>query len=372
VGVSFIHLALSRADFDFFFIVSPEILAQLPDATRNRLNLKVAKHSPARPLTGAVTRMEIKAIEREFSPDVVYSLGFPSYVMFSTPEIGRYTNPWEMNLPPIPWHLLGNPYKRIKTHLEIFYKQAWAKRADWFETQTEAGRLGIINRLGVDADRVYVVGNSLNAAFGSQNGSDTKPAASTRDALPIVLCLAADHLHKNLEIIPNVCKDINHRQGVRCRFLLTLPLTSNRWLRIARDSKRLGVEDLVQNLGELTLAQCVDAYRVASVVFLPTLLEVFSATYIEAMQMMRPVITPDLPFARDVCHDAALYFDPKSTSSAAECIALALVDKQVYLNLVAQGKTLIAEKFSLTKRESILFANLTRICKNATSAKYQL
>lgn len=43
---------------------------------------------------------------------------------------------------------------------------------------------------------------------------------------------------------------------------------------------------------------------------LPTLLESFSITYVEAMQYGLPVLTSDMWFARGVCERAATYFNP--------------------------------------------------------------
>jgi glycosyltransferase involved in cell wall biosynthesis len=54
--------------------------------------------------------------------------------------------------------------------------------------------------------------------------------------------------------------------------------------------------------------------------FLPTLLECFSASYAEAMKMGLPILTSDLKFAREVCGDAAVYFDPVNAGDIAEKI----------------------------------------------------
>jgi glycosyltransferase involved in cell wall biosynthesis len=53
---------------------------------------------------------------------------------------------------------------------------------------------------------------------------------------------------------------------------------------------------------------------------LPTLLESFSGTYLEAMQFKCPILTSDLDFAHDVCGPAARYFDPFDTSSIRDAI----------------------------------------------------
>ena len=58
---------------------------------------------------------------------------------------------------------------------------------------------------------------------------------------------------------------------------------------------------MILNLGTIDLKKCSEIYRQCSVVLQPSLLEVFSATYIEAMYFQRPLLVPDVVFARDIC-----------------------------------------------------------------------
>lgn len=53
---------------------------------------------------------------------------------------------------------------------------------------------------------------------------------------------------------------------------------------------------------------------------MPTLMESFSGTYLEAFHFGTPVLTSDLDFARETCGEAALYFDPTDTASIRDAI----------------------------------------------------
>ena len=55
--------------------------------------------------------------------------------------------------------------------------------------------------------------------------------------------------------------------------------------------------------------------------FLPTLLEVFSASTLEAMKFRLPIVATDFDFNREVLDDSCLYYTPKNPKSAAEQIA---------------------------------------------------
>ena len=78
---------------------------------------------------------------------------------------------------------------------------------------------------------------------------------------------------------------------------------------------------------------------------LPTLLESFGLTYLEAMQNNCPIITSDLEFARYVCGDAALYFDPKSPSSILDMIIKLKDDQKLRMRLVENGQKRIKSFF---------------------------
>jgi glycosyltransferase involved in cell wall biosynthesis len=89
----------------------------------------------------------------------------------------------------------------------------------------------------------------------------------------------------------------------------------------------------------------VDYYTACHALCLPTLLESFTATYVEAMHFRRPILTSDLDFAHAVCGDAALYFDPWSPESIRSAIERLRVDSALADDLVARGSARLARLF---------------------------
>ena len=67
----------------------------------------------------------------------------------------------------------------------------------------------------------------------------------------------------------------------------------------------------------MDITECPSLYEQADVMFQPTLLECFSATYPEAMKMQRPIVTTDIEFAHGLCGPAAHYYSPLSAEDAA-------------------------------------------------------
>ena len=78
-------------------------------------------------------------------------------------------------------------------------------------------------------------------------------------------------------------------------------------------------------------------YQQTDALFLPSLLECFSANYVEAMAMSRPIITTRLGFAQTICGDAALYFNPLDSESALDQILRLRADDDLRNALVRKG-----------------------------------
>ena len=63
------------------------------------------------------------------------------------------------------------------------------------------------------------------------------------------------------------------------------------------------------------VAECPYLYEQADIMFMPILLECFTATYPEAMRMEVPIVTTDLDFAHGLCGDAACYYEATNSLS---------------------------------------------------------
>ena len=79
-------------------------------------------------------------------------------------------------------------------------------------------------------------------------------------------------------------------------------------------------------------------YRYCDGLLLPTLLESFSQTYVEAMYYKKPIFTSDLDFAHDACRDSAFYFDPHSAENIYNTISPAFSNPELISEKVRKGK----------------------------------
>ena len=98
------------------------------------------------------------------------------------------------------------------------------------------------------------------------------------------------------------------------------------------------VKECIINVGKVDIATCPYLYRETDALFLPTLLECFSANYPEAMMMERPILTSNLSFATEVCGDAALYFNPMDPNDICEKILMIVTSVSLRQKLIENGR----------------------------------
>ena len=117
------------------------------------------------------------------------------------------------------------------------------------------------------------------------------------------------------------------------------------------------LNDTIQFLGKVSINQCPDLYSQSDFLFLPTLLECFSASYCEAMVMQKPILTSDLPFAKSICNNAAFYFDPLDENDIANAIVHLSYDKKVQEDLIKNGLEQL-KTFDTAKQRAEKYLNI--------------
>lgn len=101
--------------------------------------------------------------------------------------------------------------------------------------------------------------------------------------------------------------------------------------------QRLVVGDGTVGVGHLSRAALREAYELATVLVMPSLVETVGLPLLEAMSVGTPVLAADRPYAREICQDAALYFDPLRTDDLACAVARVLSDRSLRSDLRHRG-----------------------------------
>lgn len=147
-----------------------------------------------------------------------------------------------------------------------------------------------------------------------------------------LLSVNAPYEHKNLAIAIDVARYLQDKYpSFQFRFVFTVNVTD--LPQIPNDLK--GHFCLI---GKVDISECPSLYNQCNIMFQPTLLECFTATYPEAMKSGLPIITTDLPFAIGLCGDAAIYYPALDAKACAESIYKLANDKEMQILLITKGK----------------------------------
>jgi glycosyltransferase involved in cell wall biosynthesis len=125
-----------------------------------------------------------------------------------------------------------------------------------------------------------------------------------------LLCLTKYYPHKNLEIFLTLARLIK-QQNLPYRIVITIEKNQGHGAKKLLNSIKVNnLEDIIINIGYVPIAEVPNLYNQIDALLLPTLLESFSATYADAMHFKKPIFTSDKDFSKDVCAEAAFYFNP--------------------------------------------------------------
>lgn len=333
VAINFIDYTVSVKEHTFRYVLSSEVSKQLSPKTKDAINSYTAEISPAQFRKGSEVRKTILGIEQEFDPDIVYSVGAPSYISFKNIEVLRLTNPLVIGGA----RLAYTTYPLVKRLIEkagVFVKRFYVTKKHYVITQTETAKNLIVKNIGIHRDKVFVVSNVYSPIFDNDIEKETNP-----DQLNI-LVFAAPYLHKNLDLVPRVAHELVKRGITNFKFTVTIPEENDIALfnNFEDSCRTLNVDSYIENIGKVNFKSAPYLYKRSDILFLPTLLEVFSVTYLESMASSVPIVTTDLPFSNDVCRDSAHYFKPKDALSAANSLEKLIKSEEEREKLIKKGK----------------------------------
>ena len=331
VAVSFINECRSFTENEYYVILGETVSRQI-DQTLFPSNFNFI-YAPYRPATRVFSLKShnkfLKDIEHEFNPDVVFTTSGPSYWRPCAPHVMGYN---------IPHYIYSeSPYfKRISLKRKLYWKAMklvayfnFKYNADAYVVQTDDVNTRLKKFIG--KDRIYTVYNTVNAHYIDHVNTEKKLALKALDEFRL-LTLSAWYPHKNLSIIPEVASVLRDA-NIKVKFVLTLPVEDFNKLAI-NDSD---LKDAIVNVGTVKIEEAPSLYKECDGMFLPTLLECFSASYVEAMIMKKPILTSDLGFSHTVCGDAALYIDPMDPVAIAGEIIRLKESKSLQNELIENG-----------------------------------
>jgi glycosyltransferase involved in cell wall biosynthesis len=293
------------------------------------------------PLQFARARFRAHQLERRFEPDVVYTIFGPSYWVPTAPQVTGFGRPslleWRIAKRLLPGAI--DSYIDYSSWKDVV-RRWFLKKSRGYLVESEAVLIKLAHCLDVPTERITVMGNTFGNSF------ERYDFRSRRSGNSNVLVPAAYYPHKNLEIIPFVAAAMAREHPTRnfC-FTLTIPNTSAPWAGIVEAARAANVSKHVRTVGAIPCSDMPALYARADCVFLPTLLECFTAVYPEAFKSGRPLVTSRRDFAQSLCDDAAVYCDPLDPEDCARKIEDVLDDEKWAQTLVSRGASRLSTHY---------------------------
>ena len=290
----------------------------------------------------------LDSLINKINPEKVFTIFGPSYWITKKPHLIGYAIPHYIYTDS-PFFKKINIITKIKINLKKYLHYYHFKKSNtffWVETDDVKERLAKF--LNINKNKIHVISNTFHPVFGEFK---IKEEIDIRNKIFTFITVSALYPHKNLEIL-NEIVPLLRSMKIKCQFQLTI---DQKLFEIFRNN-----HDYIKNIGPIKIEQCPEIYNKADAMFLPTLLECFSASYPEAMKMKKPILTSDLSFANDICGDSALYFDPQNPVDIVDKIKILINDKNKVDKLVNSG----VSRLRLFDTSESRAKKLLNICKS--------
>lgn len=319
-AANFIKYAAQNKKHEFYYIVSNRVKKILDVWNVKPFHLTVMD-SPAR---NRIARNNIYRLEKKYKPDIVYTMAGPTYIKFKSLHVMGISDPYITHANIKSFLHNRRYYQAIFFYLMEMTKGLYALySADYFLFQTLTSRNGFIKRFKLNKSKTHILENALGENFLKKSLFFQQKSCKKKILIP-----SAYAPHKNLEIIFCMCKILKEINKLdEFNFIITIPKNAPYNNRVIK----LGLEGAIHNIGPFNYNDAYKLYAKADAILLPSILETFSTSYLEAIAVCKPLIVADTSFSREICADYANYYNPFSAEDAVKAL-LHTINSNLNLN----------------------------------------
>lgn len=223
----------------------------------------------------------------------------------------------------------------IVRRMKLYYFKKYLKYVTAIIAQTETIKRRLENFYSLK--NVTVVSNavSIENLSGGENFDFKLPGGVK------LLYLTYYYPNKNIEIFIPLAKEIKKR-GLNYKIIVTIDPSQHVKAKMFLDIiKSESLNDVVINVGPVKMENVPSIYDQCDGLLMPTLLESFSGTYVEAMYHKLPILTSDMDFARDLCKNSAVYFDPFDVNSILGSIKTVFENDEIKFEKIEEGSKIL-------------------------------
>ena len=283
---------------------------------------------------------------RRFEPDLIIGLANSAVPGFDCPQAILCHRPhlWYPKANHGPRSGIGPLKSALRNTLQsALLRRALRKPRNVLLYQTETARARLAQSYDIRCRTIHCP-NAVSRHSLAASGNRETPDAMKRYADRFKLFyLTRYYPHKNIEILIDLF--LGHREELRNAvvFVTIDPNQHPGAKKVIESIQRHRLEDCIVNVGPLPQEVLKNWFQGSDALLMPTLMESFSGAYLEAFHYGTPVLTSDLDFAREICGDAALFFDPTNTASICSAILTLQRDPQLAAQLRVKGQERLAQ-----------------------------
>jgi glycosyltransferase involved in cell wall biosynthesis len=330
VAHSFLNEICQNKEHNFLVILSENISDEIEKKLFSD-NFKFVTYSIKPSIYKAFSGRDdyLSFLEKEFKPDSVFSVFGSTYWKPKVKHVCGFAKP-EYIYKESPYFKQLNITKKIKLALlEFVHMYDFKNNSSLLITENEDVSIRLRKKV---SQKVVTITNTYNQVFTDKNNWDKILVIKGDNKEFKFLTISANHRHKNLIILKKVIPILKETYpNFRFKFYLSILRED-----FNIDSNNV-LNDNIKFLGKVNVNQCPSLYSQCDFLFLPTLLECFSASYCEAMYMKTPILTSDLSFAKGICSNAAVYFNPTNPKDIAKSIYDLAMNKIKQNELIENG-----------------------------------
>lgn len=336
-------LAISTEENTYFVIV-PEKSGYEDLVLDDRFTMKYISLRLLNPICRLlVDNFCIKRMIRLFEPDIILSMGNIALPVISVPQIVLFHHSFLIYPDGIFWN-------RLTAKQTLYFKiqskiiKSRFKYATRIVTQTEVAKNRLSKILKKRRTCLTVIPNGVSIQRLKVRSNDSRYLIELHKYSTSFkfICLSRYYRHKNIEVLIEVAKLIKLNNKPYRIFITIAPDQHTDAEKLIWNISQTGLEDIIINLGELPSEIVPELYLHSDALILPTLLESYSGTYIEAAFFGKPIFTSHLDFAVEVCGDSAIYFNPLSPMDIFNKMSV-IEDPDIIESLIAKGSKRVAE-----------------------------
>ena len=285
----------------------------------------------------------LKSLVRSSGADVVLVLGNFSPVDLGVPTAVLFQNSYYVDLPNFTQLGKKTPIFRMLKRLEMLFFYLTTKHADAFIVHSKYTKRRLSQRWNVLDSKIEVIPNALSTKLINSTGRNSCKITKNIDGKFRMIYVSRYYPHKNHEFILKLARRFQANGRDDLIFIVTLDERLNGVKTIVKEIHDSGLDDFICNIGEVPHEELAGWYSSSDILLFPSYLETFGNAFIEAMSFGLPICAVDLPYARSVCDDAALYYQKDSLEDAAEKILKLKNDMDFRREMSAKSKERLKE-----------------------------